>query len=151
VIKESNIERHLHNKHDKDGKEVFKTHWSNVEELLDFAQRFNTTSADQDDGISQANSSQTGTQLANVSENNVTLTDLNARYGDNVPQNDPRHDFPVKTQDDSDSLVRFLDSTSLDLDSTNEEEEGDKKQVRMTGTNSVSAACNTLTVHILFS
>jgi len=66
------MERHLHNKYDKDGKEVFKTHWSNVEELLDFAQRFNTTSASQDDGVSQASSSQTSTPLANVAANNVS-------------------------------------------------------------------------------
>ncbi|KAG2172956.1 hypothetical protein INT44_004697 [Umbelopsis vinacea] len=94
VIKESNIERHLHNQYDKDGKEVFKTHWSNVEELLDFAQRFNTSSAGQDNNTSEATSSQTSTQPANES-------------------------------DDSDALVRFLDSTSLDLESANDEvEEG---------------------------
>ncbi|KAI9280982.1 P-loop containing nucleoside triphosphate hydrolase protein [Umbelopsis sp. AD052] len=102
VIKESNIERHLHNQYDKDGKEVFKTHWSNVEELLDFAQRFNTSSAGQDNNTSEATSSQTSTQPANESVSN----------------------------DDSDALVRFLDSTSLDLESANDEvEEGGKKHL----------------------
>lgn len=62
----------MHNKYDKDGKEVFKTHWSNVEELLDFAQRFNTTSAGQEDGASQASSSQTSSPLANAAAINVS-------------------------------------------------------------------------------
>ncbi|KAH8548996.1 ATP-dependent DNA helicase PcrA [Umbelopsis sp. PMI_123] len=100
VIRESNIQKYLQNKYAKDGKEIFKIHWSNIEELLNFAQRFNESSSDQSN-ISQTNSSQASTQRANSSANTQNV----------------------------DALVRFLDSTSLDLDSTNEEEENDTKQL----------------------